>query len=34
MTFGSVTGMFAALGGDGGLFTAVYDPMDVTLTAN
>jgi hypothetical protein len=34
MRFGSATGTFAALGGDGGLFTANYDPMDVTLTAN
>jgi hypothetical protein len=34
MTFDSVTGTFAELGGDGGLFTAGYDPMDVTLTAN
>jgi hypothetical protein len=34
MTFESVTGIFAELGGDGGLFTAVYDPTDITLTAN
>jgi streptogramin lyase len=34
MMFDSATGTFAALGGDGGLFTATYDPMDVPLTAN
>jgi hypothetical protein len=34
MTFDSLTGTFAELGGDGGLFTAAYDPMDVTLRAN
>jgi hypothetical protein len=34
MTFDLVTGTFAELAGDGGLFTAAYDPMDVTLTAN
>jgi hypothetical protein len=30
----SATGTFAALAGDGALFTAAYDPADVTLTAN
>jgi hypothetical protein len=34
MTFDSATGTFASLAGDGGLFSAAYDPMDVTLTAN
>jgi hypothetical protein len=34
MTFDSATGTFASLAGDGGLFTAAYDPIDVTLTAN
>ena len=33
-TGGTETGMFATLGGDGGLFTATYDPMDVKLVAN
>jgi hypothetical protein len=28
------SGMFATLAGDGGLFTAGYDPMGVTLVAN
>jgi hypothetical protein len=35
MTFDSETGMFAALTGDGSLFTANYDdPTDVKLVAN
>jgi hypothetical protein len=34
LAFGSTDGsMFAALGGDAGLFTVYYDPMDVTLVA-
>jgi hypothetical protein len=32
--FASATGMFATLDGDGPLFTAGYDAMDVTLSAN
>jgi hypothetical protein len=31
MTFASASGTFAALGGDGSLFTATYNPGDVTL---
>jgi hypothetical protein len=34
MTFDSATGTFTALSGDGLLFTANYDPADVTLVAN
>jgi hypothetical protein len=34
MTFDSETGMFTTLSGDGLLFTANYDPTDVTLVAN
>jgi hypothetical protein len=34
LTFDSATGAFAMLGGDGGLFTADYDPTDVTLRAS
>jgi fibronectin-binding autotransporter adhesin len=34
VTFASATGMFATLDGDGPLFTAGYDAMDCTLTAN
>jgi formylmethanofuran dehydrogenase subunit C len=34
LTFASETGTFATLAGDGPLFTDVYDPADVTLTAN
>jgi hypothetical protein len=33
LTFASATGTFATLEGDGPLFTAAYDSMDVTLTA-
>jgi fibronectin-binding autotransporter adhesin len=34
LTFGSGSGVFAAIDGDGPLFTASYDPNDVTLVAN
>jgi hypothetical protein len=34
LTFGSGTGVFATVDGDGPLFTPSYDPMDVTLVAN
>ena len=34
LTFGSGTGAFATVDGDGPLFTPSYDPMDVTLVAN
>jgi hypothetical protein len=34
LTFGSGSGVFAALNGDGPLFTPRYDPNDVTLVAN
>ncbi len=34
MTFDSATGTFAALSGDGSLFTTNYDATDVTLVAN
>jgi hypothetical protein len=34
MTFGSDSGMFANLNGDGPLFTPNVDPTDVTLVAN
>jgi hypothetical protein len=34
VTFDTATGMFATLTGDGPLFTATYDPADVTLVAN
>jgi hypothetical protein len=34
LTFGSGTGVFATVNGDGPLFTPSYDPMDVTLVAN
>jgi hypothetical protein len=34
MTFGSETGVFTTLGGDGPLFTPSFDAMDVTLVAN
>jgi hypothetical protein len=34
MTFDSATGTFAALTGDGSLFTDTYDPGDVKLVAN
>jgi hypothetical protein len=34
MTFGSGTGTFATLNGDGPAFTPSYDPGDVTLVAN
>jgi hypothetical protein len=34
MTFGSGTGAFATLDGDGPLFTPSYDPTEVTLVAN
>jgi hypothetical protein len=33
LTFASEIGTFATLAGDGPLFTATYDSMDVTLTA-
>jgi hypothetical protein len=31
VSFVSESGTFAALGGDGALFTAAYDPAEVTL---
>jgi outer membrane autotransporter protein len=34
LTCAAENGAFAQLGGDGGRFTALYDPMDVTLEAN
>ncbi len=34
MTFAAEVGSFAAVTGDGPLFTVVYDPNDVTLVAN
>jgi hypothetical protein len=34
LTFGSGTGVFASVDGDGPLFTPSYDAMDVTLVAN
>jgi hypothetical protein len=34
MTFGSGSGAFATIDGDGPLFTPSYDPMDVTLVGN
>jgi hypothetical protein len=34
MTFGSGTGTFATINGDGPLFTPSFDPTDVTLVAN
>ena len=34
LTFGSGTGAFATLNGDGPLFTPSFDPGDVTLVAN
>jgi hypothetical protein len=34
LTFGSETGAFATVNGDGPLFTLSYDPTDVTLVAN
>jgi hypothetical protein len=34
LTFGSGTGAFATLNGDGPLFTPSFDPTDVTLVAN
>jgi hypothetical protein len=34
VTLASATGTFATLDGDGPLFTAAYNPMDVTLSAN
>jgi hypothetical protein len=34
LTFGSETGAFATVDGDGPLFAPSYDPMDVTLVAN
>jgi hypothetical protein len=34
LTFGSGSGAFADLGGDGPLFTPSFDPMDVTLVAS
>jgi hypothetical protein len=33
LTFASEIGTYASLAGDGPLFTAAYDTMDVTLTA-
>jgi hypothetical protein len=34
MTFGAASGSFAAVTGDGALFSVNYDPNDVTLVAN
>jgi hypothetical protein len=34
LTFGSATGAFASINGDGPLFTPTFDPADVTLVAN
>jgi hypothetical protein len=34
LTFGSGTGAFATVNGDGPLFTPSFDPTDVTLAAN
>ena len=34
LTFGSGTGVFATVNGDGPLFAASYDPVDVILVAN
>jgi hypothetical protein len=34
LTFGSGTGVFATVNGDGPLFTPSYDPVDVILVAN